>query len=50
MSANNREHQLERDLKRRVASLEARVIWLEDVLARVLGQPTADQVDERPCR
>jgi len=38
MSANYREHKLER----RVAFLEARVVWLEDVLARVLGQPAAN--------
>jgi len=48
MSANYREHQLERDLKRRVASLEARVVWLEDVLARVLGQPAANEAGETP--
>ncbi|HEX4328261.1 MAG TPA: hypothetical protein VH105_15675 [Burkholderiales bacterium] len=46
MSANYREHKQERDLKRRVASLEARVVWLEDVLARVLGQPAAEAANE----
>ena len=49
MSANYREHKLERDLKRRVASLEARVVWLEDVLGRVLGQPgAANEASQAP--
>ena len=33
----------ERDLKRRVATLEARVAWLEETLARVVGQPAHAQ-------
>ncbi|HEY4370994.1 MAG TPA: hypothetical protein VGN52_03570 [Burkholderiales bacterium] len=48
MSANYRQHQLERDLACRVASLEARVAWLEDVLTRVLGQPAANQAPAEP--
>jgi hypothetical protein len=38
-SAAPRESRTERELKTRVAALEARVVWLEEMLRRVLGEP-----------
>jgi len=38
-SAAPRESHTERELKTRVAALEARVVWLEEMLRRVLGEP-----------
>jgi hypothetical protein len=38
-SAAPRESRTERELKARVAALEGRVVWLEEMLRRVLGEP-----------